>query len=89
MYDKAIALSNEYASYFNNRGAAYFATKQYERASADYATALQLDPDIFERNLARRSSRPNCPLPRNAPTTIMFSPRSTPSLASRTVRCTI
>jgi len=49
MYDKAIALSNEYASYFNNRGAAYFATKQYERASADYATALQLDPDIFER----------------------------------------
>jgi len=33
----------------NNRGAAYFATKQYERASADYATALQLDPDIFER----------------------------------------
>ena len=49
MYDKAIALNNQYGSYFNNRAAAYFATKQYERASADYATALQLDPDIFER----------------------------------------
>jgi len=49
MYDKAIVLSDQYASYFNNRAAAYFATKQYERASADYATALQLDPDIFER----------------------------------------
>jgi tetratricopeptide (TPR) repeat protein len=49
MYDKAIVLSDQYASYFNNRAAVYFATKQYERASADYATALQLDPDIFER----------------------------------------
>ena len=48
MYDKAIVLSDQYASYFNNRAAVYFATKQYERASADYATALQLDPDIFE-----------------------------------------
>jgi len=88
MYDKAIALSNEYASYFNNRGAAYFATKQYERASADYATALQLDPDIFERT-SRGGVQAQLPSPRNAPTTIMFSPRSTPSLASRTVRCTI
>ena len=49
MYDKAITLSNQSASYFNNRGAAYFATKQYDRASADYAMALQLDSDIFER----------------------------------------
>jgi tetratricopeptide (TPR) repeat protein len=49
MYDKAIALTNQFASYFNNRAAAYFAIKQYERASADYAIALQLDPDIFER----------------------------------------
>jgi tetratricopeptide (TPR) repeat protein len=49
MYDKAIAISNDYASYYNNRAAAYFAKKRYELASVDYATALQLDPDIFER----------------------------------------
>jgi len=49
MYDKAIALSDEYASYYNNRAAAYFAKKRYEQASIDYANALRLDPDIFER----------------------------------------
>jgi tetratricopeptide (TPR) repeat protein len=49
MYDKAIAISNDFASYYNNRAAAYFAKKRYELASVDYATALQLDPDIFER----------------------------------------
>jgi len=49
LYDKAIALSDEYASYYNNRGAAYFAQKRYEKAAADYSTALQLDPDVFER----------------------------------------
>jgi tetratricopeptide (TPR) repeat protein len=49
LYDKAIAISNEYASYYNNRAAAYFAVKKYEPASIDYANALKLDPDIFER----------------------------------------
>jgi tetratricopeptide (TPR) repeat protein len=49
VYDKAIALSGESASYYSNRGAAYFAKKNYERGSADYAAALHLDPDIFER----------------------------------------
>ncbi len=50
IYDKAIALSGESASYYSNRGAAYFAKKQYERAAVDYAAALHLDPDIFERS---------------------------------------
>jgi tetratricopeptide (TPR) repeat protein len=49
LYNKAITISNDYASYYNNRAAAYFATKQYESASNDYAAALRLDPDIFER----------------------------------------
>ena len=49
MYDKAISISKDYASYYNNRAAAYFAKKRYELASIDYATALSLDPDIFER----------------------------------------
>jgi len=49
MYDKAISLSDDYASYFNNRAAAYFAKKRYALAAVDYATALKLDPDIFER----------------------------------------
>jgi len=49
-YDKAIELSVDSASYYNNRGAAYFAKRQYDKASLDYAAALRLDPDIFERN---------------------------------------
>lgn len=49
MYNKAIALSPDSASYFNNRAAAYFSKKQYEAATNDYATALNLDPDIFDR----------------------------------------
>jgi len=49
MYNKAIALNQESASYYNNRGAAHFAKKHFELATADYAMALNLDPDIFER----------------------------------------
>jgi tetratricopeptide (TPR) repeat protein len=49
MYDKAIATSGDSASFYNNRGAAYFSKKDYEKGAQDYATALQLDPDIFER----------------------------------------
>jgi tetratricopeptide (TPR) repeat protein len=49
MYDKAIALSADSASYYNNRGAASFARRQFEPAMADYAMALKLDPEIFER----------------------------------------
>jgi tetratricopeptide (TPR) repeat protein len=49
MYDKAIALSADSASYYNNRGAAFFARRQFEPAMADYAMALKLDPEIFER----------------------------------------
>jgi tetratricopeptide (TPR) repeat protein len=49
LYNKAITLSDDYASYYNNRAAAYFAVKRYEQASLDYAAALRLDPDIFER----------------------------------------
>jgi tetratricopeptide (TPR) repeat protein len=49
-YNKAIAINQTSASYYNNRGAAYFAKKQYEPASIDYDKALSLDPDIFERN---------------------------------------
>jgi tetratricopeptide (TPR) repeat protein len=49
-YNKAIAINHESASYFNNRGAAYFAKRQYEQATEDYATALNLDPDVFERS---------------------------------------
>ena len=48
-YDKAIALDSESASYLSNRGAAYFARKEYEKAALDYGAALKLDPDIFER----------------------------------------
>jgi len=48
-YDKAIKLQPDAASYYNNIGAAYFARKEFEKASVAYSQALQLDPDIFER----------------------------------------
>jgi len=49
MYDQAIAVENDAASFYNNRGAAYFSKKEYDKGAQDYAMALQLDPDIFER----------------------------------------
>jgi tetratricopeptide (TPR) repeat protein len=49
-YDKAILLDNSEAVFYNDRAASLFAKKEFEKASADYATAMKLDPDIFERN---------------------------------------
>jgi len=48
-YGKAIALDNSEAVFYNNRAASFFAKKEFEKASVDYAKALELDPDIFER----------------------------------------
>jgi tetratricopeptide (TPR) repeat protein len=49
-YDKAISLQNDEAVFYNNRAASLFAKKQFDKASTDYAKALDLDPDIFERS---------------------------------------
>ncbi|MFQ5991850.1 MAG: cytochrome c oxidase assembly factor Coa1 family protein [Nitrospiraceae bacterium] len=43
-YDKAIAINNDYAQVYYNRGVAYRKLKQYTRALADFATAIDLDP---------------------------------------------
>jgi tetratricopeptide (TPR) repeat protein len=47
-YLKALALREDNASYHANLGTAYFALKDFPRATNEYARALQLDPDVFE-----------------------------------------
>jgi tetratricopeptide (TPR) repeat protein len=49
-YDKAIQLDKDEAVFYNNRAASLFIRKEFEKASADYAKAFALDPDIFERS---------------------------------------
>ena len=39
---------SESASIYSNLGTAYFARKQYERATNAYQKALSLDPEVFE-----------------------------------------
>ena len=48
-YGKALELREGSASFHSNLGTAYFARKQYDKASSEYLRALELDPDIFER----------------------------------------
>ncbi|HKD92287.1 MAG TPA: tetratricopeptide repeat protein [Terriglobales bacterium] len=48
-YEKAIELRDDSASYHSNLGTAYFARKEYDKASDEYQRAMQLDPDVFER----------------------------------------
>ena len=49
-YEIAIRLRENSAPYFGNMGAAYFAKKDFQKAAVAYSHALELDPDIFERN---------------------------------------
>jgi tetratricopeptide (TPR) repeat protein len=49
-YEKALHLRPGTASFYSNMGAAYFGKKEFEQASDDYSKALELDPDILERN---------------------------------------
>ena len=50
------------ASYYSNLGAAYFAKKQFEKASLSYSKALELDPDVFER-ISRAGVQAQLPSP--------------------------
>jgi tetratricopeptide (TPR) repeat protein len=62
LYDKAIELSPDSASYHSNLGAAYFSEKKFEKAIACYAKAVELDPEVFERSsrsgISAQMSRP-------------------------------
>jgi tetratricopeptide (TPR) repeat protein len=49
LYQQAIKLKDDSASFYSNLGTAYFAEKKYDLAVQEYAKALTLDPDIFER----------------------------------------
>lgn len=48
-YQQAIKLKDDSASFYSNLGTAYFAQKKVDLAAQEYAKALALDPDIFER----------------------------------------
>ncbi len=47
-YQKALAITDENASYHSNLGTAYFALKEYPSAISEYGRAMQIDPDVFE-----------------------------------------
>jgi tetratricopeptide (TPR) repeat protein len=47
-YRKAIQIQEDSASFHSNLGAAYFARKDFAKASASFTRALELDPDVFE-----------------------------------------
>ena len=49
LYERAIALRKDAASYYSNLGAAYFSKSDFEKAVVAYHQALELDPDVFER----------------------------------------
>src|SRR6516162_1777767 len=48
-YDKALAIRPNSPTFHYNLGAAYFSKHNFEKASQEYHTAYQLDPDIFQR----------------------------------------
>jgi len=48
-YDRAIKLNGSAASFHSNLGMAYFEKKQFDRATVELVRALELDPQIFER----------------------------------------
>ena len=55
-YKKAIALDQR-ATFYSNLGTAYFAQKDYKKAQQNYQTAMQLDPDVFERQRSRTATQ--------------------------------
>jgi tetratricopeptide (TPR) repeat protein len=55
-YKKAIALDGK-ASFYSNLGTAYFAKKDYKKAQLNYQAALELDPEVFERQRSRTATQ--------------------------------
>jgi len=47
-FKKAVALEETNATYHVNLGAAWFSGKKMEQAVAEYARAMELDPDVFQ-----------------------------------------
>lgn len=48
-YKNALALRDDSASFHSNIGTAYFACKEMDLAMTEYARAMQLDPEVFEK----------------------------------------
>jgi tetratricopeptide (TPR) repeat protein len=55
-YKRAIELERR-ATFYSNLGTAYFAQKNYKKAQENYQTALQMDPDVFERQRSRTATQ--------------------------------
>ena len=47
-YNRALKLTPNSASIHSNLGTAWFARKNYEKASEEYEKALAIDPEVFE-----------------------------------------
>ena len=47
-YQKALAITEDNASYHSNLGTAFFALKEFPSAINEYARAMQIDPEVFE-----------------------------------------
>jgi lipoprotein NlpI len=43
--DKALDLDPKYVDAYNGRGGAWLEKREYDKAIADYTTALELDPE--------------------------------------------
>jgi len=48
-YEKALTIRPGSPTFHYNLGAAYFSKHEFEKATAEYSKAYQLDPDIFQR----------------------------------------
>jgi tetratricopeptide (TPR) repeat protein len=48
-YEKALAVRPTSATFHYNLGASYFGKHQFDKATAEYRTAFQIDPEVFQR----------------------------------------
>lgn len=49
-YKRAVKLNQRVATFHSNLGTALFEEKSYKKAAEQYAIAIQLDPDVFEKH---------------------------------------
>ncbi len=49
-YKRAVKLNGRVATFHSNLGTALFEEKNYKKAAEQYALALQLDPEVFEKH---------------------------------------
>src|SRR5208283_3438662 len=61
----AVLMDKDEAVFYNNRAASLFGKKEFAKASADYAKAIELDPDILERSERGGGAQARLPSPQD------------------------